>query len=133
MSSAFDLSTLNSNSGSVLEIRHPVSGEVLKTPDSRAVSITLFGLESEASQKAQREAQRRRLKRAHQHKVTPEELEAEALNLLAAVTASWIGIGLGDEELECTPDNVKRVYREIPWIRKQVDEFITDISNFMGK
>lgn len=137
--SSFDLSTLNtrdrSETGSTLTLRHPVTGDVLLHGSAEAqkpVTITLLGVESSVAEKMQREAQRRRLKKGFQYKVTPEELEAEALNLLGALTQSWDGVGLGVESLECNAINAQRLYREMPWIRKQVDEFVNDIGNYLG-
>jgi hypothetical protein len=130
---ALDLSKLSSSdNGAVLELRHPVTGEVLTTDDG-PVTITLLGSDSDASQKAQRDAQRRRLRKGPGFRITPEMLEAESLTLLATLTQSWQGIGLGgEEELPCTEDNVKRVYTEVKWIRKQVESFITEIEHFLG-
>jgi hypothetical protein len=139
---SFDLDSLDttaaSGKGATLHLVHPTSREPLMTPASeespaRAVSITLMGLESEKAEAFQREIQRKRLKRGASKKpITPEQLEAEAINLLAELTLGWDGIGKSGADLECTPANVRMVYKERKWIRDQVDEFVGDLSNFLG-
>jgi len=60
------------------------------------------------------------------------------LSLLIAATASWTWgkDASGDEATfeggkpEFTPDNVSRVYKKLPWIRKQVDEALGDDAEF---
>ena len=61
-----------------------------------------------------------------------EDVDAEALTLLVKQTVAWQGVALGDDLLECTEANVRRVYTEFPWIRQQVDTFVNDISNYLG-
>lgn len=139
---SFDLDSLDttaaSSKGATLFLVHPTTREPLMTPatddaPARPVSITLMGLESEKAEAFQREVQRKRLKRGASKKpITPEQLEAEAINLLAEVTLAWDGIGKGGEDLECTPANVKMIYKDRKWVRDQVDEFVGDLSNFLG-
>lgn len=70
--------------------------------------------------------------------VTAEKLEAKALDVLIAATAGWVwGKDASGEENtfegskpELTPDNVRRVYKKLPWIRKQVDEALGDDAEF---
>ena len=139
--STFNISSLDSReaagAGKPMTVRHPVSGEPLytdatETEKGRPVTITLLGSDSAIAEKIQREAQRRRLKKGFGHKTTPEELDAETLNLLAALTVAWDGIGNADGEIECTTENAKQVYRDFPWIKKQVDEYVVDLGNFLG-
>lgn len=139
--STFNISSIDSRSaagaGSVMTVRHPVSGEPLLTEateheKARPVTITLLGTDSEVAEKIQREAQRRRLKKGFGHKTTPEELDASTLDLLAALTVAWDGIGNAEGEIECTVENAKQIYRDFPWIKKQVDEYVVDLGNFLG-
>jgi hypothetical protein len=132
----FDLSTLDtrgaSERGAVLTLKHPVTGDELRTKNGESVTITLLGIDSEKSEALQREVQRKALKRAGFKKRTPEQIENEGLNLLAGLTVAWTNVGRGDEELPCTTENAKAIYKEFPWIRSQVDEFVGDVSNYLG-
>lgn len=99
------------------------------------VTISLVGVDSENYQAAARASQNRRLAKINPRKVrqvTAEEMENDALEILVACTIAWEGIGWGKEDLKCTPENVRKVYANVPFIREQVDEFINDRSNFLG-
>jgi hypothetical protein len=66
-----------------------------------------------------------------------EKLEARNLDALVAATVGWrIGdssvVEFGDEQLEFTPANVRRVYAELLPVREQVAEAINDVANFMS-
>jgi len=50
---------------------------------------------------------------------TYEELEDEALELIVACTVSWTGL-----ELDCTPENARKVYADFPLIRTQVEDAV---------
>jgi hypothetical protein len=127
----FDINTLDSrqwmDAGATLTLRHPVSDEPLD-----GVTITLLGVESTLGEKLMRDAQRRRLKKDFQYKPTPEELESDTLRLLGALTKSWTNIGKAGELIECTADNAAQLYKDRPWIKKQVDEFVADLGNYQG-
>lgn len=125
-----DLTDLNLSAAgsSDLTLCHPATGEDLYDGDS-PVTITLLGKDSKEYRAAV-------AKRANSHlrnrKVqTVEQAQQDGIDLLASVTVDWSGITENGEDLECTPAEVKRVYREYAWIREQVDEFVDDRSNFL--
>ena len=69
--------------------------------------------------------------------MTAEEIETEALDVLVACTKAW---HTGDkpelemiegEWLACTPENVRRVYEELTWMKEQIDQEIGDRNNFL--
>lgn len=115
--------------------------------------ITVFGSDSEVCRGIQRRQTNNRLQLAADRRVkkkvttTAESLEAEGLDLLVGCTKSWRTL-LKDEEgkptgsrpqielaegewLDCTPENVRRVYEELPWAKEQIDGEIGDRSNFL--
>ena len=112
-----------------LEVMDPVSGR------PNGVRIRLAGLDSPAHRAAQREMTNRRLaamaRRGSRYRPRAEELEAEALNLLVAVTLDWEGISENGQPLACTPENVREVYARVPWLHEQVDDFVGDRANFL--
>lgn len=135
----FDLSALDSttaaNEGAVLHLRHPATGRPLEDAEGNPITITLAGSDSDAYRKAQRQITNRRLaetKRRGGLKLTSEELEEEALDILAVCTLAWSGIVVEGEALACTAANARKVYQRFSWIKEQADEFIGDRSAFLG-
>lgn len=72
-------------------------------------------------------------------KVTAEKIEANNMDKLVAATEAFTwGEGAdgkpatwGGEQIQATPANIRRLYREAPWIKEQVDEFLGDVSRFL--
>ena len=63
-------------------------------------------------------------------KTTAERLAQSSLDLLVGVTVAWDGIAENGAILPFSPENVRRVYENYPFIREQVDEFLGDRRNF---
>lgn len=108
-----------------LTIQHPVTGVEttmrlrLLSPDSeryRALSNRLLNSKVRA------------ITRGSQLSV--EESSENALHLLVQATTAWEGVIFGGQPLEFSPENVKTVYSDFPFIREQVDRFIGDRRNF---
>ncbi|MAO65047.1 MAG: hypothetical protein CL666_08605 [Balneola sp.] len=134
-----DLSNLSvdpENQTAVLTVLHPTTHAPLTDEDGNEVTITIHGPDSKAQTELQRKFRNKALKDGVKRKnmsISSEQLEARALDMDVAATADWQNIGLDGKELECTPENVKMVYTKLPWIREQVEEFMADRANFMGK
>lgn len=123
-----DLKTLDitspANEGVWMDIEHPITGEVLD------IKIKVAGIDSNIYRKKLREQQNKRIRKGFKN-ITAEELEAEAIELLVACTLDWKGVEYEGQELECNPENIRKIYKEFPWIREQVDLFINDRANFL--
>lgn len=120
-----DLSNLEFKDTTQVNITLP-NGEVTD------IIIEVAGQDSEKFRKAEVAKRNRRLKAAMKNKkVSAEQLDEEGLNLLVSCTVSWQNVMWGKEELECTPDNVRKLYTKHPFIREQVDEAIADRTLFM--
>jgi hypothetical protein len=57
---------------------------------------------------------------------------------MVACTKSWrddtkTTLTLEGEELECSRENVLRVYREYPWIKEQVESAVMERANFLAR
>jgi hypothetical protein len=121
--------------GAVLHLKHPTTGALLfdtdADGDTAAVTITLAGGDSDRVKAVQRAQVNRRLQRRARDPMTAEEVESEAIDVYAAATLSWTNIALGGEALACTPANAKKLYRRMPWVREQVDQFIYERGNFL--
>lgn len=116
--------------GAVMQVRHPVTDAPLATADGHALTLTLAGRDSERYRRLERAATNRRLKSARRGTVTAEEIEAEALDMLVGCTLAWSGIVIDGQALDCTPENVRRAYTRLPWLREQADAFVADRGNF---
>lgn len=65
--------------------------------------------------------------------LTAEKAEAQRLDVLVAATAGWSWGGntnFEGEKPDFTPENVRRVYRALPWLRRQVDDALGEDSEF---
>jgi hypothetical protein len=142
---SFDLGSLDTkkacDAGAVLELRHPDTGKGL------GIFITLAGVDSEAYVKASnRIAARRanlnmtpaRMKKVRAGRpvdVTEEDIGAQqddGIQLLAAVTLSWEGVLVDGNEVACGQEQAVSLYSRFPWIRQQVDEWVSERANFLA-
>ncbi len=130
-----------SDKGFDLELTAPTGA---KAP--LGVFIRVLGKDGEVFQDHIREAGNERLRReaVAERKGKPldpptiEQAEEKALELLTLCTVGWF---TGDksnatfpykgENLAFNASNVLKVYREQKWVRKQVDEAIADLENFI--
>ena len=112
------------NEGVWMNLEHPVTGEPLE------VKIKLAGVDSDYYKKELRRQQNKRFKKGFR-KMNAEELESETIELLVACTLDWEGVELEGQTLECNPENVRKIYKQFPWIKEQVDNFINDRANFL--
>lgn len=128
----FDTTTL-ADEGVWCTLRHPVTGEPLLA-EGQPVRIRLLGCDGERFRALRRRlaARRREALLRQDGKIDPEldaELEHE---LAAAATLDWENLRLPDgTALDCTPDHVKRLYRERVWVLEQVLAFIAGRANFL--
>lgn len=148
----FDLMELDtiaaSDAGAMIEILHPVSKE--PTP----IRIKVLGKHSEVFRELVKERANKRVsedfvnsRRGKFGKPrTAEQMEQEALTMLCACTIGWerdITNDKGEvvetkqallfdgEELSWSVPNGMKVYGRMLWIRKQVDDAIDDLENFI--
>lgn len=112
---------------------HPSTRQPLRD-DKGDAYIELHSSDSEVARKHNRAIQRRRLAQRGRGRITPEELEAEATELLAALTTGWHLVTLDGQSLDVpfSIENARELYAapSLAWIREQVDEFASDRGNF---
>lgn len=135
---------MNSNKFAGLEIEvakpqrmpllHPNTRQPLRSKDGEEGFIEIYSADSEAARRHNRTIQRRRLAMRGRGRITPEELEAEATELLASLTTGWRLVSLSGDEITVpfTIDAARELYAapSLAWIREQVDEFAADRANF---
>jgi hypothetical protein len=113
---------------------HPKTRQPLRDEDGNEAYVEHYSSDSEIARKHQRAVQRRRLAMRGRAKITPEELEAEAVDILAALTTGWYLVDLKGKKLDLpfAQDTARRLYASgsILWLREQLDESVADRANF---
>jgi hypothetical protein len=106
----------------------------MRDKEGNLAYIDHYAADSEIARKHQRAIQRRRLAMRGRMKITPEELESEAIDILVALTVGWHLVDLkGDViDIEFKQENVRDLYSDssISWLREQIDESTADRGNF---
>ena len=128
-----DLASLDTgaaaNSGTDVVLRHPTTGE------DTDIIIRVLGRDSDTFRKIETQQQRKRLDKMAKTKkmssVSLEEVDEDAITLLAACTVGWTNVALNGEELPFSVNNAAMIYKRFMWIREQVDMAIGDRANFM--
>lgn len=127
----FDQTPKLADSGAVMPVRD-INEEVCE-----GISITLLGKDSKVYQRILRDRQQAVLARMQKGRkgaqLDADKLAEDSLDDLVKLTVDWEGIKDDKGELECTPENVRRVYENVPHVREQVEEFIGDRANFLTK
>lgn len=130
-----DLKDLTPDSETVTcVIKHPVKAEPLKNDDGSEMEIELYAPYSDEYKKVMFQQQNKRISKAKNGSisVTAEELEDSALDLLSKITKSW-NITYGGEKPKLSESKAKEVYKEVFWIRQQLDEAVDNSLAFMMK
>lgn len=114
--------------GAELEVLDPVTSEAV------GVYIVLAGADSSVHRKATANLTKRRIngqKGFRAKGFDPEKAEAESIEILAACTLSWKGVQVDGAPLPCSRDNAIKMYTRFPWLREQVEQFISDRSEYL--
>lgn len=132
-----DLASLNttsaSNKGAEIELLHPTENTPL------GIYITVLGKDSDVfrdhvkhdvNQRLRKEAMATKRGKSLDP-TTAEQVEEQSIELLTICTTGWRNMVYNGEELAFTVANVAMVYRELLWVRRQIDEAIGDLENFM--
>jgi hypothetical protein len=124
-----NLKPVKADDGALLELRHPESEDVIE-----GMTITLLGQDSAVYRKMQLAKQQTALARISKGKkaidLDAEKLAEDSIDDLVKLTIAWSGFTLDGEELEATPDNVRKIYTEWAWIKEQAQEFVASRANF---
>ena len=126
----FDGLARSFDEGTVVEIRHPVTGE--KTD----LTVTVASYQSERVKKLQRKmanAAMREQRRNPKKAATVEEVEEKAHDLMVAAVIGWSGFERDGKPLECTPENVRAVLTnpDLYFIAEQIDKAAEDAQAFL--
>lgn len=106
-------------------ILHPVSGE------ETSMRIRLLSPDSERyrqiDNRIRNVATKSMTKRGG---LSAEELSESGLQLLIQATVGWENVIFDGQPIQFSPENVRTVYTDFPFIREQVDRFLGDRRNF---
>ena len=132
-----DLTSLNTtkacNDGADVEIRHPVTNVPL------GMTIRVLGRDSDTFKEYTRDLLNTRLRREAMATKrgkdadlrTVEVIEKENVDLLVVCTLGWKNVSYNGQELAFDETNVRKVYKEFPWIYDQVNEAIGTLELFL--
>lgn len=109
-----------------MEIEHPVSGEPID------MHLKMLGSDSETYKKTIRKQQDRHLKKGLRQ-LKSEQVEADTIELIVSCTLDWRNVEENGQELDCTKENVRHVYKTYDFVKEQAREFVEDRSNFLGE
>lgn len=127
-----DLSKLNmtehADKGAEMQVVHP-NGEPLE-----GVTITLLGDDCTLQRQRIAEIRRKALANKNNFNKVYDKTEEEATNIRVSKTIAWSGVKWGEDDLPCTPENVRKIYTDggYKWLVDQVDRFTMDRSNFLS-
>jgi len=135
MKKGIDLATLDTvkgaNEGFDVQIYNPATNEDLD------IVIHVLGKDSDEFQRISRAQGRKRMAKMAKggfrsvSATSAEEIEQDAIALLAACTTGWSGVVIGGKAIDYNQDNAVMLYTRFPWIREQVDAAIGDRANFI--
>lgn len=116
-------------------IRYTVNGVDGEDPHDEAAWIELYSLDSGKAKAYDNSVQRRRLEvnaRGKMVKLTPEQLEAETVDKLVALTSGWHFRRRNGDLIPFSQENARNLYGSgaATYIREQVEGFINERTNF---
>lgn len=124
----FDIAQLDVGScaekGALLELRHPVSHELL------GVRIWLQGADAPSYRQVVRRQIDQQITEGKAD-LSADEMEGRHVARLAAATLKWENVTYHGQSLDCSSENARKIYREQLWIREQVARFVEDRSCFL--
>lgn len=117
----------------VVELKHPVTEDLLLKDDGKAMTITVYAPHSSIYKAAIHEQTNKRIQKASKGKkitFTAEELENTSLELLAKTTKDW-SIQLNGKSPKYSVGEAMDLYAKLPWLKQQVLEAQEDYSAFL--
>lgn len=105
-----------------------------KTNEPTEMFISVVSIESEIPSAKRRQYTDRRFAKLNKTrnglKLTADEVEAEALDIIVACTKGWRGVGVGEPVTEFSAQKARELYTKVKAVREQVEDAINDRSLF---
>lgn len=127
------LSLIPTDDTIVVELKHPVTEDLLLKDDGKAMTITVYAPHSSTYKAAIHEQTNKRIQKASKGKkisFTAEELENTSLELLAKTTKDW-SIQLNGKSPKYSVGEAMDLYAKLPWLKQQVMDAQEDFSAFL--
>lgn len=121
--------TKRSNAGMEVKIVTPDTGQ------DTGIRISMLGRDSDLYRKTLHEQNRKRAQRTRNVRnyiITSEEIERDAIDLLAHCATGWTGIEENGAAVSFSVDAARDLFTRFPTIREQVDAEVHDRANFTG-
>lgn len=135
----FDLTKLDtrakSEAGVDMKIFHPSTLAPIMNDEGKPITITLKGRNSAAYKTAFRTVQERgRERQARGVRANEEEIRADEIEFLSAVTVGWTFTELDGQPFPFNQDNSRRLWSDerFTWILEQATRFAANDGNFLG-
>jgi hypothetical protein len=117
-----------------MTIMHPTTNMPLRDKDGCDAWIELYSNDSTIARRHERAIRQRRLSMRIPGKITADEIEASAVELLAALTRDWRLLDLSGVPIDqpFSIEAARQLYSNpaLLWLREQVDAFVSDRANF---
>lgn len=110
--------------------RDPKTDEELYTEDGKPVCVWVLGKDSKEFHNYQSEQYSKM--RGKKKDPTFEQAKAMTYSLLARLSVKFENVSFKGEPVTTSHASASKFYKECAWAREQVDEFISDRSNFLG-
>lgn len=123
----------NANAGMPMTLRHPETGADMEE-GGEPVQLLLLGKDSDAYQRVERAFQKdltTAARRARSGAIDPQVYEDHVVNRVVACTTGWRNCSYQGEET-FSPELIRRLYRNEPWVLEQAAQFIEDRAHFTG-
>jgi hypothetical protein len=119
-----------------LVLIHPATNQPIRDRDGREAHILLLGTDSAAGEQYRRDVMTRAIQRRNRQ-MTAEEVEANSVELLVALTVGWHLVSPDGEPIDYpfSPQNARALYsdRRFAWIKDQADAFVGDRAAVLCK
>lgn len=116
-----------------VELKHPVTDEVLLKDDKTPMTITVYAPHSAEYKAAIYEQANKRIKKAAKSKNTTfdaKEMDDSTLDLISKTTKDW-NIQLEKKSPKFSQEAAKELYVKLPWLKQQVQEAQEDYNSFL--
>lgn len=117
--------TAKADEGAELEVLDPANGKPV------GVFITLAGADSSVHRKATAAIANRRAKGGFRRNINLDDLQTESIEVLARCTLGWSGVVLDGKDVPLSKEAAVALYTRFPWLREQVETFISDRANYL--
>lgn len=118
--------TAKADEGAELEVLDPANGKPV------GVFITLAGADSSVHRKATAAIANRRAKGGFRRNINLDDLQTESIEVLARCTLGWSGVVLDGKDVPLSKEAAVTLYTRFPWLREQVETFISDRANYLS-